>query len=303
MTKKYRLGLIGCGLRGVWYLHNLKEAQLPVSIVSLADTDKKYCDIANKALLSYCHVAGGDAKEYLVELYFEVLDDCHLPEKAAEKLQEASELSGYFAETARLEFMKREIARDPTGQTYLNITKLLGKSDALCRRGGFAMSFLEAGISRVEEYLQTAAGLADECYMLACMLSDCGDKDLALQGELLKIEYGIIAGRDIEQLGDVLEGIDGDSLPKLRCTARLLQAKGDYAEAAQAWEKIYTSLQQNENPETCHARWQGKYYQLLCVSKLGDTEKHDIIHAVEILQNSYDDIPPFWAKKLNELKE
>lgn len=48
MSKKYRLGLIGCGLRGVWYLHNLKEAMFPVAIVSLADTDKKYCDIANK---------------------------------------------------------------------------------------------------------------------------------------------------------------------------------------------------------------------------------------------------------------
>jgi predicted dehydrogenase len=48
MTNHYKVALIGCGLRGVWYLYNIKEARLPISIVALADTDKKYCDIANK---------------------------------------------------------------------------------------------------------------------------------------------------------------------------------------------------------------------------------------------------------------
>jgi hypothetical protein len=271
--------------------------------VELYNEDKRYCDIANAALFSYCHAAGVDAKENLVELYFEVVDECYLSEQAAGKLQDASELSGYFAETVRLELMKREIAKNPTGQNYQNIIKLLGKSEDLCCRSSFARSFLEVVISRVEEYSRAEAGFTDECYMLACRLNDCGGNDLALQGELLKIEYGIIAGRDIEQLGDALEGVGGDGLQKLRCTARLLQSKGDYAKAARMWERIYTSLQQNENPEAYRARWQGKYYQLLCVSKLGDTEKQDIIHAVEILQSSYDDIPPFWAEKLNELKK
>ncbi|MBN1457588.1 MAG: hypothetical protein JW912_07040 [Sedimentisphaerales bacterium] len=271
--------------------------------VELYNGDKNYCDIANTALLSYCQAAGMDAKEYLAELYFKILDDCNSQEQAAEKLRDASESSGYFAETVHLELMKREIARDPTGQNYLNIINLLDKSDDLCRRGGFAVFFLEAVISRVEEYLRTEADFADECYTLACRLSDCDDKDFALEVDLLKIEYGIIAGKDIEQLGDALEEINGESMQKLRCTARLLQAKGEYAESARTWEKIYTFLQQNEDPGACHARWQAKYYQLLCVSELGDMEKQDIIHAVEILQSSYDDIPPFWAEKLNELKE
>ena len=48
MRTHYRVGLIGCGLRGVWYLYNIKEKRLPISIVALADTDKKYCDIANR---------------------------------------------------------------------------------------------------------------------------------------------------------------------------------------------------------------------------------------------------------------
>jgi predicted dehydrogenase len=46
--KKYRLGLIGCGLRGVWYLYNLRQCNLNVSLVAVADIDQKYCDIANK---------------------------------------------------------------------------------------------------------------------------------------------------------------------------------------------------------------------------------------------------------------
>ena len=43
MAKPYRIALIGCGLRGVWYLHNLKAAGLNTVVVVLADTDKKYC--------------------------------------------------------------------------------------------------------------------------------------------------------------------------------------------------------------------------------------------------------------------
>jgi predicted dehydrogenase len=48
MGRPFRLGLIGCGLRGVWYLYNLKTANLGTEIVAFADTDKKYSDIANK---------------------------------------------------------------------------------------------------------------------------------------------------------------------------------------------------------------------------------------------------------------
>ncbi|MHB9071400.1 MAG: Gfo/Idh/MocA family protein [Sedimentisphaerales bacterium] len=44
----YRLGLIGCGLRGVWYLYNLRQSRLNVSLVAVADIDQKYCGIANK---------------------------------------------------------------------------------------------------------------------------------------------------------------------------------------------------------------------------------------------------------------
>lgn len=46
--KNYRLGLIGCGLRGVWYLYNLRQARLNVSLVAVADIDQKYCEITNR---------------------------------------------------------------------------------------------------------------------------------------------------------------------------------------------------------------------------------------------------------------
>jgi len=46
--KNYRLGLIGCGLRGVWYLYNLRQSKLDVTLAAVADIDQKYCEIANK---------------------------------------------------------------------------------------------------------------------------------------------------------------------------------------------------------------------------------------------------------------
>lgn len=48
MTPPYRLGLIGCGLRGIWYLHNFAKSGQNFELVAAADTDLEYARIASR---------------------------------------------------------------------------------------------------------------------------------------------------------------------------------------------------------------------------------------------------------------
>lgn len=48
MQSPYRIGLIGCGLRGIWYLHSFKEAKLPFVLAAVADPATRYAQIASK---------------------------------------------------------------------------------------------------------------------------------------------------------------------------------------------------------------------------------------------------------------
>jgi predicted dehydrogenase len=50
--------VIGCGLRGVWYLHTFRQANLPVKLTAVADSDERYARIASRLF------AGGEAAVY-----------------------------------------------------------------------------------------------------------------------------------------------------------------------------------------------------------------------------------------------
>ncbi len=55
MAKPYKIGLIGCGLRGAWYLYNLKMANLDFSLKAMADPDVEYPDILNRLFADGSH--------------------------------------------------------------------------------------------------------------------------------------------------------------------------------------------------------------------------------------------------------
>ena len=55
MKSPFRIGLIGCGLRGVWYLHSFRQSKMPFALVGVADADPRYAGIASRLF------AGGKA--------------------------------------------------------------------------------------------------------------------------------------------------------------------------------------------------------------------------------------------------
>ena len=82
-------------------------------------------------------------------------------------------------------------------------------------------------------------------------------------------------------------------------------AQGKFAEAARLWAQLAKS-RKSEAPETARRIWKwwrAKFYELDCCAKMPQTDKMSVLHTTEVLESSFTDIPPFWAKKLNLLKQ
>src|SRR5437763_198426 len=48
MGEPFRIGLIGCGLRGVWHLHSFRRAKMPFTLVAVADPDPYYSEVTSR---------------------------------------------------------------------------------------------------------------------------------------------------------------------------------------------------------------------------------------------------------------
>ncbi len=99
------------------------------------------------------------------------------------------------------------------------------------------------------------------------------------------------------------EGKDAN-VDLLRCRARLFCEQVEFDKAARSWAKI-AKIRKNKLPEANQQDWKwwrAKFYELYCWSKCPQTKKEEVLHTIEVLENSFTDIPPLWAEKLNSLK-
>jgi hypothetical protein len=94
---------------------------------------------------------------------------------------------------------------------------------------------------------------------------------------------------------------DGD-VDFLRVQARLAHRKGRFSQAAAFWSMI-AKLRKQDAARQSYDWWRARFYALSCLAKTDEADKSDIFHTVEVLENSYRDIPFFWATKLAGLKD
>jgi len=116
------------------------------------------------------------------------------------------------------------------------------------------------------------------------------------QGKLLYVE---------KLLNSLAKDGNADDVDLLRCRARLLAEQGKFDEAAGLWSQI-CKIRKNDVPKTARRSWKwwrAKFYELHCCAKCTPTKKESILHTIEVLENSFQDIPPLWAKKLSLLKQ
>jgi len=116
------------------------------------------------------------------------------------------------------------------------------------------------------------------------------------KGKLLEVE---------ELLNNLAEDGADDEVDFIRCRARLLSEQGKFDEAARLWAhvaKIRKSEALSANRRSWKW-WRAKFYELNCWAKRPRVQKMDVLHTIEVLENSFPDIPPLWAEKLNSLKK
>ena len=89
----------------------------------------------------------------------------------------------------------------------------------------------------------------------------------------------------------------------LRCRARLLAEQGKFNKAAKVWAQVAQMRKKDMTPENQRSWkwWRAKFYDLDCWSKSPKTQKQEVLHTIDVLKNSFDNIPPLWAEKLNLL--
>lgn len=120
------------------------------------------------------------------------------------------------------------------------------------------------------------------------------------------------ASGDLQKVSEVermLAGLPNDGKSEnvdfLRCRARLLTAQGKFKEAGAMWASIAKiSRGRSSSPgQRSYQWWRAKFYELYCFSKTPQAKTKDVLHAIEVLENSFAEVPPLWAGKLSLLKQ
>jgi len=113
----------------------------------------------------------------------------------------------------------------------------------------------------------------------------------------------------LSQIDELLNGLRGDGIENtvsfIRCRAGLLREQGKFEQAARLWAQVAKMRKNQAASNNTRPRqwWRAKFYELDCCAKMPQTKIGTVLHAIEVLENSFPNIPPLWAQKLSSLKQ
>jgi hypothetical protein len=175
-----------------------------------------------------------------------------------------------------------------------------------------ALGLLSRYADRIDEYADSNSTI-DTFYKLGRCTLDCADEHNRPYAATLYVPAAIFAARGQKEKLDAVEVIlnsldktfGQNNIDLLTLRARLSAARGDYEEAANRWRVICEMLktQPAEPPQHSRQWWQAKYFELEYSAKMPGVLRRDTAHAIEVLENSFNEIPQFWDEKLKKLKE
>jgi hypothetical protein len=292
-----------------------QAAQLAYSLVA---QDSTHCELALQAFENYAETANEKIDEKLEYLYAIVLNDCGKVAKGKELLQKiADRPAGRWRDRARFELtaiaIRQRQYENPEQKSRLlkQFSSLIaGNKD--CSDADGVLELLSEVIDEIERYETKENSFAEMVQgyeKIAQFSHDClGQRRSAL---LLAEVLVLTAAKDEERLSEaekLLNEVDQDKdvndVNLLRCRARFLMAQGKFDQAARLWARA-ADMRKAESPSAKNRSWKwwrAKYYEIYCWSETAGTEKADVIHTIEVLENSFTDVPPLWAERLNSLK-
>ena len=165
-------------------------------------------------------------------------------------------------------------------------------------------------IDESESHSDNFSSMIQDCKKLAEFGNICLNNR---QTALLLAEISVFAAfKDKAKLSEVEKLLDnlaedgkGNDVVLLRCQARLLTEQAKFDQAAKLWAQI-CRIQKSET-DSANQRswkwWRAKFYELYCLAEQPDSQKENILHTIDVLENSFPGIPSLWAEKLSLLKE
>jgi len=268
--------------------------QLRDFILNCPGRDEKSNAIRAEALNIYCRSLLERADELSAQKVLDILSEAEesrgiqLDFFKAKALQQIGELE------QAVHYMVSAIVYD-SGSLAPEVTQLLSE----------VVDKIEQFETQAEDFNK----MLDSCIKLA----EFGNKSLNNRQTALLLAEFLVFAADNEQsrlteaeslLNTLAEETDSGDVDFLRCRARLLAEQGEFEAAAGLWAKL-CEMRKDELALTNQQSWKwwrAKYYELYCWSKLPQTRKADVAHSIEILENSFHNIPPLWAKRLSLLK-
>ena len=293
-----------------------QAAQLSYNLLA---GDSPSCPLAIKAFENYHIIAGEKIYEELEYLYSVVLSNCGQIEEGKKLLETiADRPGGRWRHKARSELIVMAVQQkeyeNPNQKSKLlrQFSSLIADSND-CQYAGEAMELLAEFIDRIDQIQADSGdfiGVAQDCKKLAEFHYSCLNDHTS--GLYLAEVAVFAANKEEEKLLEVeklLDSLDKNGLSVdvdfLRCQARLLGQQGKLDGAARLWGKI-CKVRRNDTPSANQRSWKwwrAKFYELGCWAKQPQSSKKDALHTIEVLENSFDDIPPLWAEKLSLLKQ
>jgi hypothetical protein len=151
------------------------------------------------------------------------------------------------------------------------------------------------------------------CKKLAQFCCDCLEGQLKQRAGLLLVEISVFPAtrteKELSGFEEMLHNIAKAGLSNdidfIRCRARVLAEQGKFHKAAELWSEI-AKIRKEELASSNRRSWKwwrARFYELACLAELPQANKQQLRHIIEVLENSFSDIPPLWAEKLSLLKQ
>ncbi|MBN1392693.1 MAG: hypothetical protein JW947_07805, partial [Sedimentisphaerales bacterium] len=231
-------------------------------------------------------------------------EDTASAEKVLETLTKAENTTGVNIDLLKAQALQRLGRLSESARCMLSAIE--GDSGSLAPA---VSELLAEVIEKIDDFKDTNSPMTMENYKKLAQFcySTLNDR----QSGLLLAEISILAAdknrKKLSEADNLLSKLaaDGNGIDLLRCKARLACEKTEFDKASSLWAKI-AEMQKNKSPQTDRQNtkwWRAKYYELYCLSKCPQAKNGEILHTIEVLENSHADIPPLWSENLKMLKQ
>lgn len=273
--------------------HSQTLAELRELIENCDERNQIDVDVTTEAVKVYCQLLAESDDAFAAQKVLEILDETEITDDPEFNI-----------------FKSRAFRK--LGKMDKAVTSLLWAVDQNdCSQADDAVELLTELTDKIDELTAdygNSSVMMRDCQKLAEFCYHCRQTPLTA---LYLAEITILTATDENELAKaekILTILSKKSNRKnvnlIRCRARLLGKQNKFDDAAKLWTEV-CDIQKKRTVGRAEQNWKwwrAKYYQLRCGSQLPATEKNKVSHAVDVLENTFKNIPPLWLKKLRRLK-